>query len=77
MAKIKPFIIKGNGLDNKYRFSNRAITQKKNEGEKDFLKRVQHETYHFRLTNNREDYTTLKDFDENGNKRVLIYIQVL
>jgi hypothetical protein len=77
MSEIKPFIEKGNGLFNKYKYSNKNITKKKEESEKDFLTRVEKETYLFRLVNNKEDYTTLKDFDENGNKRVLIYIQVL
>lgn len=77
MAEIKPFITKKNALDSKYRYSGKHITQKENETEKDFKKRVQHETYHFRLTNSKEDYTTIKDFCEKGNKRILIYIQIL
>lgn len=77
MSEIKPFIEKGTGIFNKYKYSGKHITKIKEEDEKSFLTRVEKETYLFRLVNNKEDYTTLKDFDKEGNKRVLIYIQIL
>lgn len=72
---IKDFVTR-NGK-NKFKYSNVHITQRENETDFDFKKRIQHETYHFRLANNKEDYLLVKDFNEKGFKRVLIYIEIL
>lgn len=73
---IKDYITRKDEND-KYRYSGVHITQKENESEFFFLKRVQHVTYHFRLAYNKDNYIVVKDFTEKGMKRVLIYIEII
>lgn len=77
MAEIKPFITKGNNLDNKFRYANKKIVAEPNEDEKRFRQRIENDTYHFILANPKEEIVKVKDFDKDGNKRVLIYVKVI